>query len=309
MIVDISHHQPNNKIDWKSAAKEVALFIIRTQYGTSTIDREYKKHVASCKQNGIPFGHYIYSLFKDKNDAVREAKDFLSRCDKDAKFLVVDVEEQTTKTKAEMALATQAFIDYLKANDSRPVGLYTGHHFYKPYGMDKVKADFLWIPRYGKNSGKPEIKPDYPCDIWQYTEKGRVSWYPGNLDLNKLNGSKSLEWFLGNDDVKPPAPTPAEKEAASEKELTWDGMVLKKGQIGRVSIIKRINLWTDGENGRLKMARVLEVGERFRVYGYRDEHEGQYDLGGGFWVTKMEDHIKYETPSKTLLAKAVEIYQ
>jgi hypothetical protein len=39
LIVDISHHQPNNKINWEHAAKEVALFVIRTQYGTSTIDR------------------------------------------------------------------------------------------------------------------------------------------------------------------------------------------------------------------------------------------------------------------------------
>ena len=59
-----------------------------------------------------------------------------SSCDKDAKFLVVDVEIQTTKTKVEMAPATQAFIEYLKANDSIPISLYTGHHFYKPYGMD-----------------------------------------------------------------------------------------------------------------------------------------------------------------------------
>lgn len=41
-----------------------------------------------------------------------------------------------------MAPATQAFIEYLKANDSIPIGLYTGHHFYKPYGMDKVKKKF-----------------------------------------------------------------------------------------------------------------------------------------------------------------------
>ena len=56
--------------------------------------------------------------------------------------------------------------------------------------MDKVKADFLWIPRYGKNDGRADIKPDFACDLWQYTEKGKVFWYGGNLDLNKLNGDK-----------------------------------------------------------------------------------------------------------------------
>lgn len=304
LIIDISHHQPNNKIDWKSAAKEVALFIIRTQDGTSVIDREYKKHVASCKQHNIPFGHYMYTRFKNKDDAIREAKDFLNRCDDNAKFLVVDVEVQTTKTKAEMAPATQAFIDYLKANDSRPIGLYTGHHFYKPYGMDKVKADFLWIPRYGKNDGTPSTKPDYACDIWQYTEKGRVRWYGGFLDLNQLNGSKSLEWFLGTEE-KPPAPIVENKVET----LEWDGMVLKKGQIGRITILEDINLWSDDGNGKIKMVRVLKPGERFRVYGYRDKYEGQYDVGDGHWVTKITTHIRYETPSKALLAKAAELYK
>lgn len=298
LIVDISHHQPNSKINWEQAAKEVALFVIRTQYGTSTIDREYKKHVASCKQYGIPFGHYIYTLFKDKNNAIREAKDFLSRCDKDAKFLVVDVEVQTTKTKAEMAPATQVFIDYLKANDSRPVGLYTGYHFYKPYGMDKVKADFLWIPRYGKNDGTPSKKPDYACDLWQYTEKGRVNWYGGYLDLNQLNGSRSLEWFIGVESM-PPAPT---------EKLMWGKTEFKKGQIGRVTILKPINLWTDNEEGKLEMVRILKPDDQFRVYGYRDKYGGQYDVGGGHWVTKMDGYIKYETPSKALLAQAAEVY-
>lgn len=99
LIVDISHHQPSSKIDWVRAAKEVALMIIRVQYGSTTIDREYKKHVANCKTNGIPFAHYAYALFTSVEDAVTEANDLLKRADKDAKLLVVDVEEQTTRKK------------------------------------------------------------------------------------------------------------------------------------------------------------------------------------------------------------------
>jgi LysM repeat protein len=194
-IVDISHHQSSHKIDWAKAAKEVALFIIRVQYGSTTIDREYKKHVENCKKYGIPFGHYAYARFVSVEDAKVEAKDFLQRLDKDAKFLVLDVEELTT-TKNEIVPASQAFIDVCKAAGWK-TGLYTGHHFYKPYGMDKVKADFLWIPRYGSNDGTANHKPDFACDLWQYTDKGRVSWYGSNLDLNNLHGDKPLEWFIG----------------------------------------------------------------------------------------------------------------
>ncbi|WP_053177976.1 GH25 family lysozyme [Peribacillus loiseleuriae] len=197
-IVDISHYQPSNKINWEKAAKEVAFMIIRVQYGSRSMDSEYKNHVANCKKYGIPFGHYAYARFVSETDAKVEANDFLNRIDKEAKFLVVDVEEKTTSTAAQMVPATQAFIDVCKEAGWK-TGLYTGHHFYQPYSMDQVKTDFLWLPRYGTNNGLKQTQPDYPCDIWQYTSVGRVSWYEGDLDLNVLNGNKSLEWFIDID--------------------------------------------------------------------------------------------------------------
>jgi GH25 family lysozyme M1 (1,4-beta-N-acetylmuramidase) len=108
----------------------------------------------------------------------------LMSADKAALFLVADVEEQTT----DMAPATQAFIDTLKAKGWKG-DLYSGHDTYKPLDMDKVKADFVWIPRYGSN------KPACPCDLWQYTETGRL--VSSNVDLNKLTGSKLLSYFTG----------------------------------------------------------------------------------------------------------------
>ncbi|CEG26022.1 GH25 family lysozyme [Bacillus sp. B-jedd] len=238
LIVDISHWQPTNKINWARAALEVALFIIRVQYGSLKHDREYKNHVANAKKHGIPFGHYAYALFRDVEDAKREARDFLARADKDAKFLVVDVEEQTCKNPKDIVPATQAFIDVCKAAGWK-VGLYTGHHFYKPHRMDLVKADFVWIPRYGTNSGKPETKPAYPCDLWQYTDKGRVSWYNGSLDLNLLAGSKTLEWFIGAQ--KPVAPKPPSKpiEAAKPGEK-YPGHLIKKGNKG--TLVKKVQI-------------------------------------------------------------------
>ena len=220
LIIDISHHQPSNRIDWAHAAKEVALMIIRVQYGSLTIDREYKKHVANCKKYGIPYAHYAYARFVNVNDAKVEAKDFLDRIDKEAKFLVLDVEELTTP-KNQIVDASQTFIDSCKGAGWK-TGLYTGHHFYKPNGMDKVKADFLWIPRYGDNRGTPDAKPDYPCDLWQYTDKGRVSWYGGNLDLNQLNSSKNLEWFIGN---QKDATKKEESEIIVEKKETNDSYI------------------------------------------------------------------------------------
>lgn len=188
-IIDISHHQ--GSIDFSKVKDEVEFIIIRVQYGSSSIDKKYKEYIAGCKKYGIPFGLYAYARFMSKNDAIIEAKDFLSRADKEAKFLVVDVEEQTTPSKNEMLPATQAYIDTLKNAGIEKVGLYTGHHFYKPYAMDKVKADFLWIPRYGGP------KPDFACDLWQFTDSGKVNGISSNVDTNLLNGSKDVAYFTG----------------------------------------------------------------------------------------------------------------
>jgi LysM repeat protein len=202
LIVDISHHQPSNKIDWAQAAKEVSLFIIRVQYGSTTIDREYKNHVANCKKYGISFAHYAYGCYVSVNDAKVEANDFIKRMDKEAKFLVLDIEQDTVNAcgTAKLQEASQAFIDICKAAGYK-TGVYISHHLYNQYGLNKLKSDFLWLPRYGSDNGTPQTKPDYPCDLWQYSQNCKVDWYFSNLDLNQLNSDKSLEWFIGEQKV------------------------------------------------------------------------------------------------------------
>lgn len=62
---------------------------------------------------------------------------------------------------------------------------------------------------------------------------------------------------------------------------------------GMLSITKPINLWK--RNGdKLEMVRILKPGEKYRVYGYDDKYGGQYNVGGGYWVTNMPKHVKLE---------------
>ncbi len=85
--------------------------------------------------------------------------------------------------------------------------------------------------------------------------------------------------------------------------IYWDGLLMKKGQIGRVVVKQPINLWKRDANDKLTFVRVLKVGEQYRVYRYDNKYFGQYGLGGGYYVTNMEDYIGYETPSKKKLAQ------
>jgi GH25 family lysozyme M1 (1,4-beta-N-acetylmuramidase) len=186
-IVDISKW--NGNINWDVAAPQLDLAICRVQYGSKKVDEWYQRYVAKLEECGVPHAAYAYGCYISISDAVVEADDFMSRTSPNAKFLVLDVEDDTLQSCGadNLATASQAFIDRCKSKGWK-VGLYLSHHMYSKYGLNGVKADFLWIPRYG---GK---EPAYACDIWQYTETGNVPGI-GKCDLNKLIGSKPLSWF------------------------------------------------------------------------------------------------------------------
>ncbi|WP_242142902.1 MULTISPECIES: GH25 family lysozyme [unclassified Bacillus cereus group] len=188
-IVDLSKW--NGDINWDVAAPQIALAICRVQYGSRTADEQYKNYVANLEKRGVPHGAYAYGCFVSVQDAIVEAKDFMARTSPNAKFLVLDVEDDTLKSCGpdQLAAASQAFIQTCKAAGWK-VGFYVSHHMYNKYGLSGVKADFLWLPRYGGN------KPAYECDIWQYTETGNVPGI-GKCDLNYLIGNKNLSWFVG----------------------------------------------------------------------------------------------------------------
>lgn len=184
-IVDISKW--NGNINWDKAAPQLDLVIARVQDGSNYVDPMYKGYVESMKDRGIPFGNYAFCRFVSINDARKEAQDFWERGDKDSLFWVADVE---VKTMGNMQVGTQAFIDELRNLGAQKVGLYIGHHTYEAFGAANINSDFIWIPRYGSK------KPNYSCDIWQYTDSGEVAGI-GKCDMNYLIGDKTLSWFIG----------------------------------------------------------------------------------------------------------------
>lgn len=102
-----------------------------------------------------------------------------------------------------------------------------------------------------------------------------------------------------------PAFTSNEQAAAATAAETpvvyWDGMLLVKGQVGRLEVLKPINLWKRDANNKLIFSRVLKKGERYRVYNYSPLYGGQYGVGGGYYVTNIPGYLKYETPPKAKL--------
>jgi len=193
-IIDISHHQQPSKMDYDKLAQQVSWVIVRTQYGLETVDKYYKTHHVEFKKQGIPTAAYAYVLCLTSDEAVEEAERFYSLTVEFAPtFWFLDVEEAYLNREN-----ISIYQKTLRELGAKKVGVYIAHHLYKTLNLKIEEFDAVWIPRYGTNDGTPQKKPDYPCDLWQYTSKGRLEGYGGDLDLNCLTGTKPLEYFIND---------------------------------------------------------------------------------------------------------------
>lgn len=192
MILDISHYQ--GTIDWDTLRPQIDFLIMRASVG-SNADKKFPSYATDC---GCPYGVYHYVKAGTAADAETEAEFFYGIASQyNPLFYVADIEYET-QTKTTTKTVYEAFINKLKALGAQKTGVYIGQSRY-PYISDNLSlVDFVWIPRYGKNTGKADsnYKPKYPCDLWQYTSEGYADGISGHVDMNQLNGDKTLEWFL-----------------------------------------------------------------------------------------------------------------
>lgn len=195
-IIDISHHQDPKYIDYDKLAAQLDLVIIRTQYGSRTIDKHYKTHHREFAKRNVPRNAYAWVRGINYKDMEVEATDFYNRTIEFEPIVWwLDIEEQSMQ---DMRGGIKAYVSKLRELGCKKIGAYIAHHLYEKFNIDTNDFDAIWIPRYGSNNGQPHnMKPNYPCDLWQYTSKGRLDGYSGDLDLNRLTGTKPLSFFTG----------------------------------------------------------------------------------------------------------------
>ncbi|MFE8701781.1 hypothetical protein ACFYKX_14370 [Cytobacillus sp. FJAT-54145] len=81
-----------------------------------------------------------------------------------------------------------------------------------------------------------------------------------------------------------------------QTKVWWDGIELKPGQIGRLTIKKDTPLFKLDGNKRIN-SRTLKAGEFYRIYAFKP---GLLSVGGGYYVER-DTRITYQTPSKSKL--------
>lgn len=192
MICDVSKYQ--GKIDWQKLYSSLDFVILRSSVG-SNADERYAEYVAGCTRYGIPYHAYHYIKAANEAEARSEAK-VMADATAGSKplFYVIDAEYSGIKAANARAVceAFEAGLRHYICEDIR-VSVYIGHHLYKSWALDYGRYAYVWIPRYGK-------KPDFPCDLWQYTDAGTLPGISGKVDLEKLNGDKPMSYFTDGAD-------------------------------------------------------------------------------------------------------------
>lgn len=195
-ILDISEWQRPETLDYAAIASQISHVIVRVQYGSAYCDHHFEIHLQRFKDLGIPVAVYAWVRGVDHVDMEDEARVFYERAKRfEPTFYWLDVEEQSM---ADMRGGIEAYRYKLKELSNQKVGVYIANHLYHQFNLHTENFDAIWLPTYGANSGHYEgADPTASShfDLHQYTSNGWLSGYHGPLDLNRLSGTKPLEFF------------------------------------------------------------------------------------------------------------------
>lgn len=196
-VYDMSEWQgQKTEQQFKNVKSEVSGLIIRQQYGSNYIDKYASYNTSMADKVGIPYGQYAYARFVSADDARQEAKDFYNRSDKNAKFYVLDFEENTVKYGTTQA-AVQAWLDEMKSLTNKHVIFYSYRGFANQYvGQTLInKFDGYWLAAYQGAWPNPR---NY--DLWQNQNDHSSVAFATSLDSSLVDTNrKSVSWWFGSE--------------------------------------------------------------------------------------------------------------
>lgn len=195
--IDVSSYQPT--INWtsvKSAGIDFAY--VKATEGATWDSSTFTNQMAGATSAGVLAGAYHYARY-DNNSAATEAAHFLNVA---GSYIapgylrpVVDVEQSTTLTKAQVSAWVNTFCSAIvSATGVEPI-IYT----YVSYATSKLDSSVtgydLWMAQY---PGSPNPQTGAPSGtspwatgdwtLWQYTDSGSVSGISGSVDRDVFNG-------------------------------------------------------------------------------------------------------------------------
>ena len=177
--VDVSKY--NGAVDWNQAKNAGIKFaLIKVGSTKSGIDPNFDANIRGAQAAGIQTGVYIYSYATTPEAAINEANLVLQWIEPyTINFPVVfDFEDRTQRnlSSEQMISIINSFCMTIDA-----AGYYPMVYSYKNMfdGKLNICGWDRWVAHYNESCGST----NNVC-IWQYTSKGRVPGFGGNVDLN-----------------------------------------------------------------------------------------------------------------------------
>ena len=198
-IIDVSVFQGN--IDFAKVVKQIDGVIIRcgvTLWGNfvPTTDSKWESNYNGFKSAGVPVGAYYYGVAKTVEQAKKEAEKCIEILKGKQLELPVyyDVEEVNTQGSLSKKDLTNVVIAF--CNKMEKAGYYVGVYASQDWFLNKLdyatlfKKYTIWIAKWST------AKPSLNCDMWQYSNVGKIDGIAGDVDLNECY--KDFETIIKN---------------------------------------------------------------------------------------------------------------
>ncbi len=192
--IDISKWQSNINLD----NIETDFVICKATEGVGYTDKTCDKFYQKAKSLNKKLGVYHFARPDLGNSAIAEADWFLRETKgywREA-LLILDWEPQGNSI-SNVSWAKEWLDRVYEVTGVRPL-IYMSASVMRAYDWSLIAgADYgLWLANYGTNNGIPQesVFNQYPVKywkfyaLWQYTSKGRLNGYNGNLDMNYFSG-------------------------------------------------------------------------------------------------------------------------
>lgn len=187
--IDISTWQDPHRINYDLLAKNIDFAILRVGYtghGTGVSlhkDADFEQHYKELHKRGVPLGVYWYSCANTKERGIREAEECLKYI-KGKEFsypIYIDTEDNYHQKPAGRKKLTDALVGFCETIEKAGyyAGIYSSTYWIKIYcELSRLERFDFWLAQWSDKA------PSLAHGMWQYSAKGRVTGYAGDLDMN-----------------------------------------------------------------------------------------------------------------------------
>lgn len=225
--IDISHWQ-NGFNDFSG----VDFAIFKATEGINYVDNCCDKFYQQAKKQGKKLGVYHFAR-PDLNSAEAEANFFVENVKGYIKEAILVLDWEPGGGQISNVAWAKTWLDKVYSLTGVKPIIYMSQSPENSYDWSSVaNSDYgLWVAKYGANNGQqgtqPTIKYWKFYALWQYTSKGKVSGYNGDLDLDVFSGDTSAwDKYAGGSGTPTPQPAPQPAPAPTPSGTTY---TVKKG--------------------------------------------------------------------------------